>query len=135
MERSGGQDFTNFDNGFIQIALFVWYCTLTIDQNVVEHGLGHLPFTEKQVVTPTGIAYLLSDHLPKIPEPSDEEPEAVTAPYKKREEDKLYRTILQALLPALLSEKFKRSGNFKPLSVCNPYDDLWEVLAPDSKIP
>jgi hypothetical protein len=21
---------------------------------VVEHGLGHLPFTEKQVVTPTG---------------------------------------------------------------------------------
>lgn len=22
---------------------------------VVEHGLGHLPFTEKQVVTPTGM--------------------------------------------------------------------------------
>jgi hypothetical protein len=22
---------------------------------VVEHGLGHLPFTEKQVITPTGI--------------------------------------------------------------------------------
>lgn len=24
------------------------------DSQVVEHGLGHLPFTEKQVVTPTG---------------------------------------------------------------------------------
>jgi len=23
-------------------------------RQVVEHGLGHLPFTEKQVVTPTG---------------------------------------------------------------------------------
>jgi hypothetical protein len=22
---------------------------------VMEHGLGHLPFTEKQVITPTGI--------------------------------------------------------------------------------
>ncbi|KAK9136909.1 hypothetical protein Sjap_007503 [Stephania japonica] len=26
------------------------------DDEVVEHGLGHLPFTEKQVVTPTGMS-------------------------------------------------------------------------------
>ena len=26
----------------------------SFDSQVVEHGLGHLPFTEKQVVTPTG---------------------------------------------------------------------------------
>lgn len=25
---------------------------------VVEHGLGHLPFTEKQVITPTGILHV-----------------------------------------------------------------------------
>jgi hypothetical protein len=24
---------------------------------VVEHGLGHLPFTEKQVITPTGTVF------------------------------------------------------------------------------
>jgi hypothetical protein len=31
--------------------------TAYVDFNfqVVEHGLGHLPFTEKQVVTPTGV--------------------------------------------------------------------------------
>jgi len=29
-----------------------------IDYQVVEHGLGHLPFTEKQVVTPTGNHHL-----------------------------------------------------------------------------
>lgn len=27
---------------------------VSFDFQVVEHGLGHLPFTEKQVVTPTG---------------------------------------------------------------------------------
>lgn len=26
-----------------------------LDNQVVEHGLGHFPFTEKQVVTPTGV--------------------------------------------------------------------------------
>ncbi|KAK2985163.1 hypothetical protein RJ640_011984 [Escallonia rubra] len=36
-----------------------------------------------------GIAYLLSDHLSKIPKPSDEEPEVVTASRKKREEDEV----------------------------------------------
>lgn len=63
----------------IQIDLFVWYFPLqnsntslilpvklnnlnilividfvSFDCQVVEHGLGHLPFTEKQVITPTG---------------------------------------------------------------------------------
>ncbi|MBA0822551.1 hypothetical protein Goarm_019346 [Gossypium armourianum] len=32
---------------------FVFYSDRLI-RLVVEHGLGHLPFTEKQVVTPTG---------------------------------------------------------------------------------
>lgn len=32
---------------------FVFYADRLI-RLVVEHGLGHLPFTEKQVVTPTG---------------------------------------------------------------------------------
>jgi hypothetical protein len=33
--------------------------TACVDFNfqVVEHGLGHLPFTEKQVVTPTGVFF------------------------------------------------------------------------------
>ena len=61
---------------FTQIASFVWYSanpyqtfqSLTFQTllfqllmaffQVVEHGLGHLPFTEKQVVTPTGICAL-----------------------------------------------------------------------------
>lgn len=29
---------------------------------VVEHGLGHLPFTEKQVVTPTGVLVARPEH-------------------------------------------------------------------------
>ncbi|MBA0693310.1 hypothetical protein Goari_010800 [Gossypium aridum] len=32
---------------------FVFYADRLI-RLVVEHGLGHLPFTEKQVITPTG---------------------------------------------------------------------------------
>lgn len=32
-----------------------------LDFQVVEHGLGHLPFTEKQVVTPTGVLELRSE--------------------------------------------------------------------------
>ena len=61
---------------FTQIASFVWYSSnsyipfqrvsfqtllsqlLMALFQVVEHGLGHLPFTEKQVVTPTGICAL-----------------------------------------------------------------------------
>lgn len=35
---------------------FVFYADRLI-RLVVEHGLGHLPFTEKQVITPTGSAY------------------------------------------------------------------------------
>jgi hypothetical protein len=27
---------------------------------VVEHGLGHLPFTEKQVTTPTGNSFVIN---------------------------------------------------------------------------
>lgn len=30
------------------------------DFKVVEHGLGHLPFTEKQVITPTGNYVILN---------------------------------------------------------------------------
>lgn len=30
---------------------------------VVEHGLGHLPFTEKQVITPTGMSLAPIDYI------------------------------------------------------------------------
>nr|GFD01159.1 uridine kinase-like protein 3 isoform X2 [Tanacetum cinerariifolium] len=33
---------------------------------VVEHGLGHLPFTEKQVVTPTGSVYTGVDFCKRL---------------------------------------------------------------------
>ncbi|RLN34718.1 hypothetical protein C2845_PM03G02450 [Panicum miliaceum] len=33
---------------------------------VVEHGLGHLPFTEKQVITPTGSVYMGVDFCKKL---------------------------------------------------------------------
>ncbi|PWZ37358.1 Uridine kinase-like protein 3 [Zea mays] len=33
---------------------------------VVEHGLGHLPFTEKQVITPTGSVYMGVDFFKKL---------------------------------------------------------------------
>ncbi|XP_043724202.1 uridine kinase-like protein 1, chloroplastic, partial [Telopea speciosissima] len=33
---------------------------------VVEHGLGHLPFTEKQVITPTGSVYTGVDFCKKL---------------------------------------------------------------------
>jgi hypothetical protein len=33
---------------------------------VVEHGLGHLPFTEKQVVTPTGMSLASFLHTPSF---------------------------------------------------------------------
>jgi uridine kinase len=33
---------------------------------VVEHGLGHLPFTEKQVITPTGSVYIGVDFCKKL---------------------------------------------------------------------
>jgi hypothetical protein len=32
---------------------------------VVEHGLGHLPFTEKQVTTPTGNSFVIG-HVGKL---------------------------------------------------------------------
>jgi uracil phosphoribosyltransferase len=35
---------------------FVFYSDRLI-RLVVEHGLGHLPFTEKQVITPTGTVF------------------------------------------------------------------------------
>jgi uridine kinase len=33
---------------------------------VVEHGLGHLPFTEKQVITPTGSVYVGVDFCKQL---------------------------------------------------------------------
>ncbi|KAF9663605.1 hypothetical protein SADUNF_Sadunf17G0068800 [Salix dunnii] len=44
---------------------FVFYSDRLI-RLVVEHGLGHLPFTEKQVVTPTGSAYTGVDFCKKL---------------------------------------------------------------------
>ncbi|CBI40048.3 unnamed protein product, partial [Vitis vinifera] len=44
---------------------FVFYSDRLI-RLVVEHGLGHLPFTEKQVVTPTGSLYTGVDFCKKL---------------------------------------------------------------------
>ncbi|KAK8451551.1 hypothetical protein SEVIR_6G229100v4 [Setaria viridis] len=44
---------------------FVFYSDRLI-RLVVEHGLGHLPFTEKQVVTPTGSVYMGVDFCKKL---------------------------------------------------------------------
>ncbi|XP_022556834.1 uridine/cytidine kinase UKL1, chloroplastic isoform X2 [Brassica napus] len=44
---------------------FVFYSDRLI-RLVVEHGLGHLPFTEKQVVTPTGAVYTGVDFCKKL---------------------------------------------------------------------
>ncbi|KAL8139956.1 hypothetical protein V2J09_005977 [Rumex salicifolius] len=44
---------------------FVFYSDRLI-RLVVEHGLGHLPFTEKQVVTPTGSVYIGVDFCKKL---------------------------------------------------------------------
>ncbi|ONM03197.1 Uridine kinase-like protein 2 chloroplastic [Zea mays] len=44
---------------------FVFYSDRLI-RLVVEHGLGHLPFTEKQVVTPTGSLYMGVDFCKKL---------------------------------------------------------------------
>lgn len=60
-------DFVFYSDRLIRLVLF-FACTLKcvcatcicpldfieLHSQVVEHGLGHLPFTEKQVVTPTG---------------------------------------------------------------------------------
>jgi uridine kinase len=47
---------------FSLLGFFNYFCYssrfLHLDQ-VVEHGLGHLPFTEKQVITPTGKLVLM----------------------------------------------------------------------------
>jgi len=32
-------------------------------EKVVEHGLGHLPFTEKQVITPTGMLFFFNHNF------------------------------------------------------------------------
>ncbi|KAH8965609.1 hypothetical protein BDL97_04G126400 [Sphagnum fallax] len=44
---------------------FVFYADRLI-RLVVEHGLGHLPFTEKQVITPTGSVYIGVDFCKKL---------------------------------------------------------------------
>ncbi|CAN1321679.1 Uridine/cytidine kinase UKL1, chloroplastic [Linum perenne] len=44
---------------------FVFYSDRLI-RLVVEHGLGHLPFTEKQIVTPTGSVYTGVDFCKKL---------------------------------------------------------------------
>ncbi|KAH7522846.1 hypothetical protein JRO89_XSUnG0097500 [Xanthoceras sorbifolium] len=44
---------------------FVFYSDRLI-RLVVEHGLGHLPFTEKQIVTPTGSLYTGVDFCKKL---------------------------------------------------------------------
>ncbi|KAF8780888.1 hypothetical protein HU200_000846 [Digitaria exilis] len=44
---------------------FVFYSDRLI-RLVVEHGLGHLPFTEKQVITPTGSVYMGVDFCKKL---------------------------------------------------------------------
>uniref|UniRef100_A0A0E0LX78 Uridine kinase n=1 Tax=Oryza punctata TaxID=4537 RepID=A0A0E0LX78_ORYPU len=44
---------------------FVFYSDRLI-RLVVEHGLGHLPFTEKQIVTPTGSTYMGVDFCKKL---------------------------------------------------------------------
>jgi uridine kinase len=44
---------------------FVFYSDRLI-RLVVEHGLGHLPFTEKQVITPTGSVYVGVDFCKQL---------------------------------------------------------------------
>uniref|UniRef100_A0A453L7W1 uracil phosphoribosyltransferase n=1 Tax=Aegilops tauschii subsp. strangulata TaxID=200361 RepID=A0A453L7W1_AEGTS len=44
---------------------FVFYSDRLI-RLVVEHGLGHLPFTEKQIITPTGSVYTGVDFCKKL---------------------------------------------------------------------
>ncbi|KAK1272329.1 hypothetical protein QJS04_geneDACA012653 [Acorus gramineus] len=44
---------------------FIFYSDRLI-RLVVEHGLGHLPFTEKQVITPTGAVYTGVDFCKKL---------------------------------------------------------------------
>eukprot|EP00249_Psilotum_nudum_P007461 c20575_g1_i1 orf=160-1632(+) len=44
---------------------FVFYADRLI-RLVVEHGLGHLPFTEKQVITPTGSVYIGVDFCKQL---------------------------------------------------------------------
>ncbi|WJX24232.1 Uridine/cytidine kinase UKL1, chloroplastic [Trifolium repens] len=44
---------------------FVFYSDKLI-RLVVEHGLGYLPFTEKQVTTPTGSIYIGVDFCKKL---------------------------------------------------------------------
>lgn len=44
---------------------FVFYSDRLI-RLVVEHGLGHLPFTEKQVITPTGSVYTGVDFCKRL---------------------------------------------------------------------
>jgi len=44
---------------------FVFYSDRLI-RLVVEHGLGHLPFTEKQVITPTGSVYVGADFCKQL---------------------------------------------------------------------
>ncbi|CAM0952216.1 unnamed protein product [Alopecurus aequalis] len=44
---------------------FVFYSDRLI-RLVVEHGLGHLPFTEKQIITPTGSVYMGVDFCKKL---------------------------------------------------------------------
>lgn len=42
---------------YCQMSFFLYLYKVVIHtclNQVVEHGLGHLPFTEKQVITPTG---------------------------------------------------------------------------------
>ncbi|PWS22331.1 uracil phosphoribosyltransferase, partial [Enterococcus faecium] len=44
---------------------FVFYSDRLI-RLVVEHGLGHLPFTEKQIITPTGSIYMGVEFCKKL---------------------------------------------------------------------
>lgn len=44
---------------------FVFYSDRLI-RLIVEHGLGHLPFTEKQVITPTGSIYVGVDFCKQL---------------------------------------------------------------------
>ncbi|GMH25050.1 hypothetical protein Nepgr_026893 [Nepenthes gracilis] len=44
---------------------FIFYADRLI-RLVVEHGLGHLPFTEKQVITPTGSVYIGVDFCKRL---------------------------------------------------------------------
>ncbi|KAK3029198.1 hypothetical protein RJ639_039278 [Escallonia herrerae] len=67
-----------------------------------------------------GIAYLLSGHLPNILEPSDEEPEAVTASRKKHEEDEV---PCRGFILNLLSDRLY--DLFRPMK--SP-QEIWKAL-------